>query len=438
VLAFFTGGYLDDARAWAGLIAWVLVVVGAVVGELPRSRATVLAIGGAVAFAAWTLVSVVWAPVSGPAWDAGQIALLYAGVLIAAALLLEDWVEPALLLGIVVVVGYGLSERLLPGILDFTQSVSAQGRLEQPLTYWNGMGVVAAMGVVLCARLVAVPPRPVLRAAAAAAAAPLGLGLGLTVSRGALLACAAGLVALVVLTRRREQLAAVLGIVAIGAVAAAVAAPFDGVTSLTGDHRELEGAIVLVALIVLMAVAVVAARHVDRHAGELRLPRGSGMLAVAVVGVGFGVAILAGTEQRGPRELTPDAGRLVTLKSNRYEYWRVAVRAFGAQPVRGAGAGGWAVRWRRERPFRESAHDAHSLYLQTAAELGLIGLVLLGIWFGGVALAARAGPPGLAAVCAVWAVHVLLDWDFELPAATLPAMVAAGALLTSSRRDAAA
>ena len=29
----------------------------------------------------------------------------------------------------------------------------------------------------------------------------------------------------------------------------------------------------------------------------------------------------------------------------------------------------------------------------------------------------------------MWAAHVALDWDFELPAATLPALLAAGALL---------
>ena len=39
-----------------------------------------------------------------------------------------------------VVIGYGMSERLLPGLLHFAGSFSAEGRLEQPLTYWNAMG----------------------------------------------------------------------------------------------------------------------------------------------------------------------------------------------------------------------------------------------------------------------------------------------------------
>ena len=61
--------------------------------------------------------------------------------------------EPAVAGGTLLVVGYGISERLLPGLLHFQHSISAQGRLEQPLTYWNAMGEVAAIGVVLCLRI---------------------------------------------------------------------------------------------------------------------------------------------------------------------------------------------------------------------------------------------------------------------------------------------
>ena len=162
-------------------------------------RTSWLALGGLLGLGLWTLLSTVWAPIAGPAWDAGQRTLLYGGVLVAATGLLRGrravrWVEPAVAAGALVVVGYGLAERLLPGLLHYARSATAQGRLEQPLTYWNAMGAVAAMGVVACARLAGDGTRDGrLRAAAAAAAAPLGLGLSLTVSRGALFACAAGL-----------------------------------------------------------------------------------------------------------------------------------------------------------------------------------------------------------------------------------------------------
>ncbi len=425
VLAFFSGGYFAAPRAWAGVAVWALVAVGCVLGRPLRGRASWLAFGGLAGLALWTLASIAWAPLRASAYGAAQITFLYLGAMLAAALLLGNGalpVEPALALGALVVVGYGLSERLLPGLLTFTHSISAQGRLEQPLTYWNAMGLVAAVGLLLCARL----SGPWL-----AGAPLLGLGLALTVSRGGILAALAGLLTLVVLTRRREQLAAAVAVVALAVFGALAGAWSDPVTSLTGAHRERDGAIVLVLLVALSAAALPAARIVRRRAGTLRLPAEAGTLTCVLVAVGIGVALILGQESTGTSSsrLTPTARRLVTLQSNRYEYWRVAARAWRDEPVRGVGAGGWAVRWLRERPYAESAHDAHSLPLQTLAELGLVGLALLGVWVGGVALAARAGPAGLAAVCVAWGVHVLLDWDFEMPAATLPVMLAAGALL---------
>ena len=455
VLAFATGGYPDVPRAWAGLVAWLLAAVGLAVGGLPRGRAAWLAVGGAAAYAAWTLLSVTWAPIAGSAWDAGQIAVLYLGAFVAAVTLLGDAagrraVEPALAAGTLVVVGYGLSDRLLPGLLTLQRSVTAEGRLEQPLTYWNAMGVVAAIGLVLVMRLAADTRRPSwMRTIAAAAAAPLGLGLSLTVSRGALFAAVAGVLTLIVATRRREQLQAVLLAIAAGGLASLVAAPFDGVTALA-DPSAGEGAAVLAGLVVVMALAAWANRRLEpaRPMRPLALPRRSGLIALALVAAGFALALVAGTDERADAPLTPGAQRLTTLSSNRYEYWKVAGRAFGDQPLRGIGAGGWAVRWRAERPFAESARDAHSLYFQTAAELGLVGLLALAAWLAGVVLAARTAlarapdaAAGLAAVCAVWAAHVALDWDFQMPAATLPAVVAAGALValaaTAPRRSAA-
>ena len=67
---------------------------------------------------------------------------------------------------------YGLSERLVPGLVDLTDVLSAGDRLAQPLTYWNATGAFAALGLVLAAGSPATPERPAaLRAAAAAAGA---------------------------------------------------------------------------------------------------------------------------------------------------------------------------------------------------------------------------------------------------------------------------
>jgi O-antigen ligase len=448
VLAFFTGGYFDSPRAVAGLVAWILVVVALLTGSsLPRGLGPRLALGGLALFALWTLVSFTWAPVAGNAYHAGQRVVLYAGALLAAALLLRDAparraVEPALAAGTLIVVGYGLSERLLPGLLQFSRSVSAQGRLEQPLTYWNAMGEVAALGAVLAVRLAGDATRHrALRTAAACAVPALGLGLYITFSRGALFACAAGLVTLIVAAPRREQLRALLAGLTAGVVAALAAAPQHGFTLLAGTlgTREREGAVMIA---VLATVTVAAGLYQWRAGGEaahdraLRLPRRAATIAFAVIGAGLAIAIVAGAKESANQPLAAGATRFVTFQSNRYAYWRVALRAFGTEPLHGVGAGGWLVWWLRYRPFDEGAQDAHSLPLQTAAELGLIGLALLAVFLAGMWIAARGAyrrAPALAAgpiaAFVVYLAHAPLDWDWQMPAVTLIALVLAGLLL---------
>jgi hypothetical protein len=457
-LAFFAGGYFDEPRAWAGVVVWALVVVALALepGSLPRSRAAWVTIGGLFAFGGWTLLSILWAPIAGDAYHAGQIVFLYLGALIAAALLLRDpaaqrFTEPALAAGALIVIGYGISERLLPGLLHFARSVSAQGRLEQPLTYWNAMGELAALGFVLSTRVAGDARRPaVLRGLATAACAPLGMGLYLSFSRGALFAGAAGLVALIVAAPRRAQLEAiVLGVVA-GGLATAAAAPFAGVASLAGSlaTRERQGAITLALLIVIALAAGGAGWRRARRSpdAELRLPRHAGRVALAVICTGLAVAIIVGSKETAGVPLSGGASRFATLQSDRYTYWRVALRAFAAEPVHGVGAGGWSVWWLRYRPFADGAQDAHSLPLQTLAELGLVGIVLLGVFVGGVAWAARDAhrlAPGLAAGpiagLVTYAAHAPLDWDWQMPAVTLVAIALAGGVLAlaepARRRD---
>jgi O-antigen ligase len=94
------------------------------------------------------------------------------------------------------------------------------------------------------------------------------------------------------------------------------------------------------------------------------------------------------------------------------------------------------VYWLRYRNVDEFAQDAHSLPLQTLAELGIVGLAILLAFLGGVALSARdaqrAAPlaaAGPIAAFVTYIAHAPLDWDWQMPAVTLVAMVAAGAVL---------
>ena len=463
-LAFFSGGYFAPARAAAGIGAWALVAVAAI-AQRPSARdgglAVWLAVGGLAGLTAWTALSMLWAPIAGDAYAAVQIAMLYLGALVAAVLLLraagaQPWVEPALAAGAVIVVGYGVSERLVPGLLHFARSVSAQGRLQQPLTYWNAMGELAALGFVLCAAVAGNGQRPAWqRVAAAAATAPLGLGLYLSFSRGALFACLAGLVALVVAARSWDQVQAAAVAVGAGVLVCVPAAPSAGVTALSGrlGVREREGAITLAGLlIVMLAAGLVQKLLAARSAGRgLRLPRHAPALATVLICAGLAAAIVVGAkETSGQPALAGGATRLVSLQSNRYDYWDVALRAFATSPLHGVGAGGWSVYWLRWRSVNEFAQNAHSLELETLAELGVVGLASLLAFFGGVVLAARqalmagravAGP---VAALVVYVAHSPLDWDWQMPAVTLVAIVLAGYVLalptgavTAPRRSAA-
>jgi hypothetical protein len=460
-LAFFSGGYFQGPRVWAGAGAWACVVVALFAGApLPRGREALLAIGGMAGLAAWTLASILWAPIAGNAYGAAQVAVLYVGALLASAMVLRAravrMVEPVLAAGTLIVVGYGLAGRLLPGLLQFARSVSAQGRLEQPLTYWNAMGEVAALGFVLCVRLAGDHVRPRwLRALAAAAIAPLGLGLYVSFSRGALFACVAGLLALAVLAPRRQQLVALALALAVGAAASLAVAGFHGVASLSGglSTRESQGAIVLGLLVVIAVVAglmehLLAARVDDR---VLALPRRAPLIVSGLIALGLTLAIVVGAHETSGAspQLSGGATRLTSLQSNRYDYWSVALRAFVTEPFHGVGAGGWSVEWLRWRSVPEGAQDAHSLELQTLAELGVVGAALLLGVFGGIALAARrsltAGVAGTASArvstvatvgpiagLVTYLAHSPLDWDWQMPAVTLTATALAGAVIAAA------
>ena len=97
------------------------------------------------------------------------------------------------------------------------------------------------------------------------------------------------------------------------------------------------------------------------------------------------------------------------------------------------------MEWVRERPVTEAVREVHSLPLEMAAELGLPGLLGLGMLVGGVAVAGRRAlrrgsllAPGAAAALTVWGIHASIDWDWQIPAVTLLAVVLAGGLIAAS------
>ena len=442
VLAFYSGGYFAQPRLIAGIVIWALVLCVTAVGPAPLPSTTPgrLALGGLVALTAWSALSILWAPQGGPAIQNVQRLVLYVGALLLAVGTLREAglrraVEPALAAGAAIVIGYGLAGRVLPDLIKLASSRSALGRLEQPLTYWNAEGALAALGLVLCARLAGDAGRPrAMRLIAAALAPVLAAGLYLSYSRGALAVGVLGLLVLAALAPSRAQLRAAAVVLVSGACVAVVAELLP---------RSREGVTLLAALIVAGAASafLVARTGAEPSAapGWYSRLRPVAWAATALVAAGLLVGGIA--ERPSKRELSSGAGagRLTSVSSNRYEYWRVALNAFRDDPLVGAGSGGFRVVWLQERPIRETVRDTHSLEFEVAAELGLVGLLALALMCGGVAVTARSalarhGPvaAGAAAALVVWFLHASIDWDWEMPAVTLPALVLTGLLITQA------
>ena len=326
--------------------------------------------------------------------------MLYLAALVAAATLLTiGWTEAALLAGIAATAAYGLSERLLPGLVELERSAAAGDRLAQPLTYWNGQGALAAIGLVLAAGLIAAratrrrggrarrdaprlaasrrrrpraaSPPPAARRRGArcrARAVPLlGLDLYLTLSRGALGALVAGLLVLVALVPTRAALLAAL-LLAVGAAAPRRA---------RGDRPRR--------------------RHARRCRG--RRGRGDARRRSSLAGAACALAAARHRRRGGAiarlRPLRRDRARRGARGHGRVRPLRHAddrlraARVRPEQPLRllargrrarspttrcaGIGTGSFRVEWLLRRDRDESVRDAHSLYLETAAELGLVG-----------------------------------------------------------------
>ncbi|MBA2569466.1 MAG: O-antigen ligase family protein [Actinobacteria bacterium] len=463
------GGYKAPSWGWAtlALVAAVLAVLVAL--GLPRLGLLELAfLGGLGALCVWTLVSAAWSLDRAQAvleserlllYVAGSLALLLAGRRSSLSYLVGG-----LLTGITVVCATALSIRLFPdsvhsGGVTVSADPEAAFKLAEPLGYSNALGALAAIGIAVAFGLAARAETTAGSALAAASLPILASTLYLTFGRAAWLALGAGLAAALVLDSRRLQLVTtLLALAPAPALAVLLASRSDGLTSTEASLADIQsdGQRFSFAVALLAALATVSALALRYAAGRVRAgPRLTRSYAAALLIVLVAVTAAAIGRAGGPIDLADraysafnappapaqgDVGRrLFSFSgSSRSDYWRVAWHDVEDHPLLGSGAGSYERRWLARRPADLPVRDAHSLYLETLAELGPLGLLLLlGALVAplGAALAARGHPlvpPALAAYCC-YLVHAAVDWDWELPAVTLAGLSAGAALLVAAR-----
>jgi tetratricopeptide (TPR) repeat protein len=131
--------------------------------------------------------------------------------------------------------------------------------------------------------------------------------------------------------------------------------------------------------------------------------------------------------------------RLFSFSGNgRVELWRTAWQDYRAHPWLGSGAGTYERAWLASSKSDFPVKDAHGLYIETLAELGPIGLLLLlGALLSPVVLTIRRGATpavaGAAGAYGAYLLHAGIDWDWELAGVTAVALALGALLLVEGR-----
>ena len=423
----------DEAPLQAALALLALAAAGAALGAgrlLPRtSGAGWPAAGLLAAFAAWCGLSLAWSATPDLSWQATNRAAAYALVVVlalAAGTRAPRAVERTALGLLAVALAAAvdaLAGKALPGLTDGT---ALSPRLREPLGYWNALALLCVLGMPVALRIATDAARSAgVRLAALGALWLLVMTAGLTYSRGAILAFAVALVVLVAFGAaglRALAAAALAGAAAAPALAFAftrssLATPDTPLAERAAGGRELL-AVLAVCLLALLAAGRLTLRAERRVAWSAQRTRrtwaalaGASALLVAALAVTGAVADAARqfADTRDAPSVSTPSRLLFPALHLQYRHNRLPVR----QP-----------------------HDAPLEFLAetgiVGAALGLAGVAAL-LWAAGAQVRRRMRGArerelavALLAGGAAWAVHTLVDWDWEIPGVTVPALLALG------------
>jgi hypothetical protein len=487
LVTFLAGGGLNlrpMTTVEMGLTIGCGIAIAAIVVVAPVSRLGYgsWTAGLLLAFAALSALSVIWSVQPDASWQAASRLLAYSGTFMLAVLLARvaprSWaaVLGGVLLTCAVVCGYALLTKVFPNRLG-TEQVVYYARLREPYGYWNATGLCAALGAICCMWLGARRNgHALLSALAYPALAIMLVTLMLAYSRGALVALALGIALWLCLVPLRLRAAVVL---CVGGLGAGVVVAWDfSRQALTTDSATLperiaaghQLGVVLAAVLVALTLAGVAIGFLGgRHAPSAKTRRRAGAVLLSLPTVALLALVLAlatshrglvGSVSHGLDSLTnPNAsvpangpGRLTAIGSARARYWKEALEVFEAHPLVGAGAEGYATARLRYRTAPLKVQQAHGFVVQTLADLGLIGLLLvlalLAAWivaagrathpfnrrwsgwrwrpWSGTYTPERIGLLTMLCVVVTFGLHSFVDWTWYVPGIACIALLCAG------------
>jgi hypothetical protein len=473
-LSLENGGYDPIPRDQIGVAVWWLLLLGVAVEALPvpgRTRASLAALGLLLGFGLWTALSMGWT--QSEERTANELARVatYLGVFALGICLATRRRAGArhllsgVTFGLALVVGLAVLSRLHNGWFPANElgkvlpGIEIERRLAYPLNYSSGVGALAGMTLPLLLAATASARTLAVQALAAAAIPIAGLALYLSTSGTGAAVAAVALLAFLALSPDRLPKLLTLAAGAGGAALLAMAvADRDALArGLPTPAAEQQGTeVVWIALGICAAIALVqvgiglAVRHL-RRPRFLQPTRTEALIATGVVVVvAIPIAIAAGVPHEashrwevfksrgGGSEAGPSspASILDSSSSGRYQFWESAVDASEAADWKGTGPGTFEFWWMRHGSYNGFVRNAHSLYLENLAELGIVGFLLilgfvlavLGI---GAARSLRAPPEqrlllaAATAGAAGFAMAAALDWVWQLAALSVAFMLLA-------------
>jgi len=466
------GGYEQPVYSEIGIAAWWLVGVGTLAGALSLrlGRAGWIGLGLFAAFVGWTAIGITWSESSGRSLVEVARVLVYLGVF-AMALLLAGRDRIRLILGgvatgIAVVAVVALLSRLQPSWFPENQLaevlVGVQSRLAYPVGYWNALAGLIAIGLPLLLWAAIAARSVALRGLAAAAVPAVLLASYFTYSRAGIAAMVVALIALVGLAERRLTLAAPLAVIGLASggliwQAAERGELADGLATETAFSQG-DTMLVLVAVVGILCGAIIAGLAIAEKRGRLPeipvVPRRRALAITAVVVVngigafvglgGPGSASTAFDEFKDPTGLSDTSNRLSSFGGNgRWQYWSEALEANASATLTGIGPGTFVFWWSENRLIDNGlVRDAHSLFIETLGELGIVGFMLLSgfvlfvlVVGGGRALEAygdrRLELAAATAAAMAFTVAAALDWLWELAVVPVAFLFVAAMILRS-------